>query len=1564
MKRRNGKRWFAVLLSMAMVTQTFQGVSNEAYAMEGTVKEADTIQNVEEEQTGEGSSEKAGKESVESKEQSGEESSTETEGSLESSEQSGEESPKETERESVENEEHSDKEMPAESDDMSGDEEAGTDKIGEESVSSESSSEEAIHESTDKAAQESQTKSAQQENEEMASFVGGYIPLPEEENIPSIHDADEYEDGEIMALTNNIPSSYDSRTVLAGKLPDLKNQNPYGTCWAFSSIALAEFSMAAQGYDVKPDYSELALAYFTYNTETDPLGLTNGDVNACIGDTFLERGGNLIFSQNILAEWVGAAKDADAAAYGNAESVLKSGLDSTYAYSKDVAQLVNYYNVNIKTDPDQVKELIMKNGAVGISYCSNSTYYDSDTNSYYNYVDTSTNHAVTIVGWNDSYQTKATKPGAWLVRNSWIGYEDSFYEDYYESYRGYFWLSYEDTSLSEAAYSFQFAKAGQYDHNYQYDGGMYHVGWGASWVSELSGANIFTAKACEDGEYLEAVSFETPEVNEEYTIKIYKNPTDNSNPESGTLLAGATTTGKTSYAGHYSVQLTEPVELAKGDTFSVVVTLKKDSGYPQINFEKKSESAWYKCEVSASKGQSFYKWGDGSWNDVSTNKSGLGNICIKAFTTDIQGDQKTVCFYDSDKTTKLSTKYVSSGGTVTEPNVYKPGYTVTWYTEAGIKVENFSDITITEDTNFYAKYTLIDYEIEYVLNGGTLETEAITSYTVEQNVTLPKAVKEGYAFIGWCQKEDLTDIPITEIAKGETRNKKLYALYMRLTIQPYNADGSIYQIDEGKSVTITSEPVAAKIYYTTDGSNPDITDDNLYSGEISIEADTVIKAKVVYSEGEIFCESEIVTQEYRCCFSSIAIDQSAISLEKGKTATLKVTKLPTLDESTAVVSWTSDNPSVATVDENGQVTAVGAGITTVKASTKNRHGDVVVAECTVTVPEKMYKVQFLEPNGDLISEQTVAEGKSPKDVVPAVQKDGYTVTWKKVDGTEVEDFSGIVITEDTIFYAKYTLIVYQIEYVLNGGTQDKEAATSYTVEQAVTLPNPVKVGYEFVGWCQNENLTDTPITVVEKGNTGNKKLYAKWKEMLGFFVKGNTDQVYTGKEIKLPNLAVYYNGLLLMEGTDYTASYSANKKVGEAKVKITGKGKYMASKYVYFQIKPADISEAVVANTTVKYTDRSETPKVTVVYNGITLTKNRDYTISGMASDGEVILTGKGNFEGSEKTVPIKVLAQNQKPISLSGAKVTLYRDGAKITSQNKYTYSGSANEPEVQVTLKGKELTEGTDYLLTYVNNINAGTAKVIVLGIGEYAGTKSASFAIQKMNLSQVSDLFHMEQTTVEYAKGGAKPGVIAGGNLQQNKDFKVTYSGYDQIKKAATATIQGIGNYTGKVKLNYQISAKTLNEDNIEVYVPDIVKKGRNYKTTPILIDRASGNLLTNNTDYTFRCYNDYSIVIKGKGKYTGEIRKTYQAVEGKDISKTSVSLTKTFAYDGTQLTAEEIKDALVIKSGKTQLTEGIDFTIEAAENNPVYGKCTYFLYGKGEYVGMKKFNITIQQKGIGN
>jgi len=83
------------------------------------------------------------------------------------------------------------------------------------------------------------------------------------------------------------------------------------------------------------------------------------------------------------------------------------------------------------------------------------------------------------------------------------------------------------------------------------------------------------------------------------------------------------------------------------------------------------------------------------------------------------------------------------------------------------------------------------------------------------------------------------------------------------------------------------------------------------------------------------------------------------------------------------------------------------------------------------------------------------------------------------------------INSTITLYARWTPIVYNITYVLNGGTISTNKET-YTIEDTITLDNPTKTGYGFIGWYNNEDYTGSIIVNIPSGSYGDKTFYAKW----------------------------------------------------------------------------------------------------------------------------------------------------------------------------------------------------------------------------------------------------------------------------------------------------------------------------------------------------------------------------------------------------------------------------------------------------------------------------------------
>ena len=420
-----------------------------------------------------------------------------------------------------------------------------------------------------------------------------------------------------------LESAYIPSGILTDSYPSIRNQSPYGTCWGFAPTSLAELSVLNNDGTLL-DLSELHSVYFAYHY-TSADGKDGVKYLPTAGYNYLSMGGDPSFIYHAYANWVGVA-DEKTAPYSGAAATLESGLSNDIAMN-DSAHLRNFYIVN-KADRKYIKQLIKEYGGVGMSYYDDNQYYDYSTNSYYSTVSDNTNHAISVVGWDDDKVTNSSNKGAWLVRNSWGSDEYSHF--------GYFWMSYDEPSIYDRVYALDcVSDTGSsdddfYDHNYQYDLSAYsQYGWIGTGTSSTI-ANIFTATGTQ---LLKAVGVETQNPNINYTVNIYTDIANSSNPESGTLVR--TQTGSFTYQGFHTIKMDNPLTLTKGETFSVVIKLESMDGKSGAYYVMESKynlgnaASWY---CGGEKGQSFYY--NYGWRDMVESMG--GNVRIKAYTDDVQ----------------------------------------------------------------------------------------------------------------------------------------------------------------------------------------------------------------------------------------------------------------------------------------------------------------------------------------------------------------------------------------------------------------------------------------------------------------------------------------------------------------------------------------------------------------------------------------------------------------------------------------------------------------------------------------------------------------------------------------------------------------------------------------------------------------------------------------------------------------------------------------------------------------------------------------------------------------
>lgn len=524
---------------------------------------------------------------------------------------------------------------------------------------------------------------------------------------------------------------------------------------------------------------------------------------------------------------------------------------------------------------------------------------------------------------------------------------------------------------------------------------------------------------------------------------------------------------------------------------------------------------------------------------------------------------------------------------------------------------------------------------------------------------------------------------------------------------------------------------------------------------------------------------------------------------------------------------------------------------------------------TVTVEEQTFTGTELTPDvtvslGDVLLEENVDYTVEGFDNNTDAGEASVTVTGTgNYTGTLTGKFTILPLS---ISGSEFTLG--EIAAETYSGDEIRPGVVLYRDGTALEEGRDYRVTYE-----DNINAGTADVTVTGAGNYAGTKT-VKFQILpldLGQCSVSAQNQTFTGKPLE-PSVEVMLNGRALVSGTDYTASADGNHTgVGTVDVLISGTGNYCGIAAGSFEILPANIADCQVSEIAEQtYTGHEIQPDVTVSLGDYVLTEVSDYTITyedniGIGEAG-ITLIGNGNFEG-EQYVTFKIV-----PIDLSKAA---FED---IPDQ---TYTGEQITPSVTVSMDGTELEEGTDYTVSYADNINAGTAAVTAMGTGKYSGICTATFTIKPLTIfadectvGTVEDQIYTGEQIIPAVE------VLFGEKtLVQGIDYAVVCENNIDAGNV-NGTIEGVGNYTGEIgKIAFQILPADLSGCTME-QIPAQTFEGSAVEP-PVTVHFGS-IALTKDVDFSVSYENNAAVgtakaVITGKGNYTGTLAGNFEIIE---------------------------------------------------------------------------------------
>ena len=306
------------------------------------------------------------------------------------------------------------------------------------------------------------------------------------------------------------------------------------------------------------------------------------------------------------------------------------------------------------------------------------------------------------------------------------------------------------------------------------------------------------------------------------------------------------------------------------------------------------------------------------------------------------------------------------------------------------------------------------------------------------------------------------------------------------------------------------------------------------------------------------------------------------------------------------------------------------------------------------------------------------------------------------------------------------------------------------------------------------------------------------------------------------------------------------------------------------------------------YTGSLIAPNITVSCNDVELVKNTDYTVSYSnnknVGTATISITGIGDYTGT--------ITKNFNIVARDISDTTI----GSIPNQ---TYTGNSISALPVITYNGATLTKGTDYTLTYSNNVNVGTGTVTITGKGNFKGTTSKTFSISARAMSDTSVANVSSQT---YTGNGISPlPTITYNNKTLKKDTDYTLSYSNNINAGtATITITGKGNFTGTTSKTFSISARAMSDTSVanissQTYTGNVI--------SPLPTITYNNKTLKKDTDYTLS-YSDNinvgtaTITITGKGNFTGMTSMTF-IITQKSAEKLNISEIANQIYTGKKI-----------------------------------------------------------------
>ena len=946
-------------------------------------------------------------------------------------------------------------------------------------------------------------------------------------------------------------------------------------------------------------------------------------------------------------------------------------------------------------------------------------------------------------------------------------------------------------------------------------------------------------------------------------------------------------------------------------------------------------------------------------------------------------------------------------------NVYKPGQSF----EVNKDIANKDNqIILTATWGNAETSTTLTYDpgngIGTVKTVNVMNNEAVEIKAHNSDVlafTAPVAEGKEYYFAGWADSKTGN----ATYADGQTINidangeNVLYAVWVEKTeitlvansgTRTYN--GAEQSIEGFESTTMNGYTVSG-LTAVTKGTNVGEYTNTVFGGTAKVEKDGVdVTDKVVVKTRAgklVITPKSINTQE-------ITVTKPADSQYDGNEhrnkPTVKDGEKVLVEDTDYTLSYSEDviNAGTVTVTITGkgnysQVTTVDYQITprTVKLTSGS---DSKTYDGTPLTKHEVKEDSFVKDDGatyDFTGSQTNV-GTSDNIFTYAL-KDGtlasnYIITTEagKLTVNPVTDEVTVTIKEHSAEHVydgtEKTVTGYDVKSISNKHYTKDDFTFSGTAEAKGTNVGEYSMNVQASDFTNNSHNFTNVTFVIEDGLLKITPKSIVPSETNGMEVTGPADTKYNGDEQKLKPV-VKDQGKVLTENVDYELSYTGDTtNAGTVKITIKGKGNYNGSTEVSYKITERNVTLTSATDSKVYDKNPLTNHNVTVEGDGFVKEEGATYNVTGSQtsvgeSDNEFTYTLKSNTKAKNYNITthngklIVTAEASEVTVVITGRTGTFPYDGTeKSVKGYDVSITQGSTYTEADFTFSGNDEVKGTEAntypmglkVSDFTNNNTNYSSVTFVVNDGSLVinpksiipdgpntpDEKKTGIEVTDPEGSIYDGLPHVNPLKVTDTKTGKE--------LEENKDYTLTYVGDVVNVGTVKVKVKGIGNYTGEFTKKYQITPReyTVTTDNAE----------KPYDGTALTVGGRVNNLvdgetvtlkITGSQTEVGSSNNTYSLTWDGSAKeknYThgtdsiGLLTVTPKSIIPSDTNGIEVTKPADSKYDG-----KVHENKPTVKDNKTDktLVEGTDYTLAYKGDTTNVGTVIVTITGIGNYTG---------------